>query len=161
MEQILKDLGNDNLYKILKIEKYAGPEKIKKAYKKLIKVYHPDKNKDSNTVHIFESVRKAYEILQNSENKIAYDEYLKRKDEKASRIKTFSEKRKKFIDDLKKRENESKMQFKDDQHTKTPATDFFVKEKKKDSNEDDYMGSIGINKVRIILIVIRKYPAVE
>jgi curved DNA-binding protein CbpA len=111
LEKNLKELNNENLYKILHIEKNKDPEIVKRAYKKMIKKYHPDKNKEKNTVEIFEKIRKAYEILQNVELKALYDSYLDRKDEKAKRIKIFSEKRKSFADDLKRREEENQSEI--------------------------------------------------
>ena len=90
LEKYLKDLNNENLYKILHLEKTKDHEIIKRAYKKMIKRYHPDKNKEKNTVEIFEKIRKAYEILQNEETKGLYDSYLDRKTKRQSELKSLA-----------------------------------------------------------------------
>jgi curved DNA-binding protein CbpA len=135
LEKYLKDLNNENLYKILHLEKTKDPEIIKRAYKKMIKKYHPDKNKEKNTVEIFEKIRKAYEILQNEEMKGLYDSYLDRKDEKAKRVKIYSETRKKFADDLKRREEESKVNNKAERENF--SKNFSEKKFKHDDNDID------------------------
>lgn len=104
LERILKEI-NENLYSVLAIEKTDDQERIKRAYKKMIKKYHPDKNKDKNTVEVFEKIKKAYEILKNFETKALYDSYIDRKKEKENKI---TGERKKFADELKRREDNSK-----------------------------------------------------
>lgn len=146
-EKVFKELGSDNIYQILHLDKYADLEKVKKAYKKLMKTYHPDKNKNIDSLKIFENVRKAYEILQNTEDKLQYDEYLRRQDEKANKIKSFTETRRKFIDDLNKREKEAKnlnMKFSNkssedfsERDENKKHQDFFIKKKHKYNSESD------------------------
>ena len=107
-EKVLKELNTENLYKVLHCEVFSSAENVKKAYKKMMKVYHPDKNKERDAVKIFENVRKAYEVLEDEETKKFYDEYLTRKEDKAKRVKTFSAKRRIFVEELKKKEEEAK-----------------------------------------------------
>ena len=63
-----------NYYKILKIENKANEAEIKKAFRKLAKIYHPDKNNGSaDSEQNFKIILNAYETLSNKEKKIEYD----------------------------------------------------------------------------------------
>ena len=65
---------NKNPYSILELEsnKNISKEDIRKAYKRLILKYHPDKNTE-DTTEKFKEIQTAYEILSNNENKTKYD----------------------------------------------------------------------------------------
>jgi hypothetical protein len=52
-------------HKILGLNKDAGPDDIKRAYRKLAKKYHPDINKSPNAHDQFIMITEAYEILTN------------------------------------------------------------------------------------------------
>ena len=61
-------------YKILGLEKNAKKEDVKKAYRKLAKRYHPDKNagnKDSEEK--FKEINEAYEVLGDEKKRARYD----------------------------------------------------------------------------------------
>ena len=62
-----------DLYDILEIKSNATEIEIKKAYFKLAKQYHPDKNKEDTTTK-FQQIHSAYEILINNTTR---QEYLK------------------------------------------------------------------------------------
>jgi len=66
-----------NYYEILKINRNASKSDIKKAYHKLSKKYHPDKNKDENAKVIFQQINEAYSILSDEKKKGVYDKYGK------------------------------------------------------------------------------------
>ena len=69
-----------NYYDILEVSKNASPEIIEKAYKTLVKKYHPDlqiaeeKNKYEEKI---KKINEAYDILSNSEKRKKYDLNLK------------------------------------------------------------------------------------
>jgi len=61
-------------YEILGVDKKASQEEIKKAYRKLAKQYHPDRNKGDKTAEAkFKDVGEAYELLSNEEKRKQYD----------------------------------------------------------------------------------------
>src|SRR5580765_5929350 len=60
-------------YRILGVERGAGDEEIKKAYRKLARKYHPDVSKEANAKERFQEVAEAYETLKDKEKRAAYD----------------------------------------------------------------------------------------
>lgn len=65
-------------YNLLGVSKDAGPDEIKKAYRKLAIQYHPDKNQGSKEAEErFKEVTEAYEVLRDSEKRAMYDRYGK------------------------------------------------------------------------------------
>lgn len=63
-------------YEILGVDKKASQDEIKKAYRKLAKQYHPDRNKgDKKAEDKFKDVSEAYELLSNPEKRQAYDNF--------------------------------------------------------------------------------------
>jgi len=62
-----------NLYDILNIPNDASQDEIKQAYKKLVKQYHPDKNKNIDAEERFKEIQTAYEILSDKNKRMEYD----------------------------------------------------------------------------------------
>nr|XP_033778004.1 dnaJ homolog subfamily C member 16 [Geotrypetes seraphini]XP_033778005.1 dnaJ homolog subfamily C member 16 [Geotrypetes seraphini]XP_033778006.1 dnaJ homolog subfamily C member 16 [Geotrypetes seraphini]XP_033778008.1 dnaJ homolog subfamily C member 16 [Geotrypetes seraphini]XP_033778009.1 dnaJ homolog subfamily C member 16 [Geotrypetes seraphini] len=62
-------------YRVLGISRKASQADIKKAYKKLAREWHPDKNKNPGAEDKFIQVSKAYEILSNDEKRSNFDRY--------------------------------------------------------------------------------------
>lgn len=62
-------------YEILGIDKKASASEIKKAYRNLVKKYHPDVNKESDAEDKFKEIQEAYEILSDDSKRSAYDQY--------------------------------------------------------------------------------------
>jgi DnaJ homolog subfamily B member 11 len=66
--------GNRDFYKILQVSKSANKNEIKKAYRKLAKELHPDKNKDDpNASEKFSDLSAAYEVLSDEDKRKLYD----------------------------------------------------------------------------------------
>ncbi|KAK9243263.1 hypothetical protein V1506DRAFT_516426 [Lipomyces tetrasporus] len=73
-ELAVKKAKRKDYYKILGISKSAGDVEIKKAYRKMALMYHPDKNPDDPSAHEkFKDVGEAYEILSDSQKRARYD----------------------------------------------------------------------------------------
>jgi curved DNA-binding protein len=61
-------------YAILGVERGASADDIKKAYRKLARMYHPDVSKDPQGEEKFKEVAEAYETLKSPEKRAAYDQ---------------------------------------------------------------------------------------
>ncbi len=62
-------------YEVLGVTKTSTPDEIKKAYRKMAKMYHPDVNKATDAEAKFKEVNEAYENLSDPDKKAAYDRY--------------------------------------------------------------------------------------
>ena len=61
-------------YKVLGVSETAGPEDIKKAYRRLAKKYHPDTNpNDTASAERFKGISEAYSVLSDAEKRKQYD----------------------------------------------------------------------------------------
>ncbi|MCJ1323400.1 hypothetical protein MMC10_000060 [Thelotrema lepadinum] len=70
----LKKSKRKDYYKILGIEKDAGEHEIKRAYRKLAIVLHPDKNPGNDEAeHKFKELGEAYETLSDPQKRARYD----------------------------------------------------------------------------------------
>ncbi|HEX8752302.1 MAG TPA: DnaJ domain-containing protein, partial [Solirubrobacterales bacterium] len=64
----------DELYKTLGVSKKASDEEIKKAYRKLARKYHPDRNPDDpQAEEKFKEISAAYDVLGDPEKRKEYD----------------------------------------------------------------------------------------
>lgn len=61
-------------YGVLGVERDAGADEIKKAYRKLARKYHPDVSKEPDAEEKFKAVAEAYETLKSPEKRAAYDQ---------------------------------------------------------------------------------------
>lgn len=63
-------------YEVLGIQRGAGEDEIKKAYRKLAKKYHPDLNPDDKAAEAkFKEVNEAYAVLSDGEKRAKYDQF--------------------------------------------------------------------------------------
>jgi len=61
-------------YRVLGVERSAGQEDIKKAYRRLARKFHPDVSKEANAEERFKEVAEAYEVLKDPKKRAAYDQ---------------------------------------------------------------------------------------
>ena len=67
-------MKNTNYYKVLGVSKSATQAEIKKAYKRLAKQYHPDRNQgDKAAENRFKEISEAYQSLSDPEKRKQYD----------------------------------------------------------------------------------------
>lgn len=68
-------MAKRDYYEILGVGKTATKAEIKKAYRKLAKEKHPDRNKSTNAEAEFKEIQEAYEILNDESKRKAYDQF--------------------------------------------------------------------------------------
>lgn len=69
-------MAKKDCYEILGVDKNAGQDEIKKAYRKLAMKYHPDRNPDDQQASDqFKEANEAYEIVSNPEKRKLYDQF--------------------------------------------------------------------------------------
>jgi molecular chaperone DnaJ len=63
-------------YEVLGVERKAGPDDIKKAYRKLALQYHPDRNPQNKEAEAkFREATEAYEVLSDTNKRQQYDQF--------------------------------------------------------------------------------------
>ena len=67
-------MNKENLYEVLEVKETASQEEIKKAYRKLSLMYHPDRNNNSpDSTNKFQKISSAYDIIGDEEKRKQYD----------------------------------------------------------------------------------------
>ena len=68
-------MNKKDYYEVLGVNKDSKKEDIKKAYRNLVKKYHPDVNKEDGAEEKFKEIQEAYEVLSDESKRKAYDQY--------------------------------------------------------------------------------------
>ncbi|MDP6633391.1 MAG: DnaJ domain-containing protein [Phycisphaerae bacterium] len=66
-------MGDKDYYKILGLARDASQEEIKRAYRRLVKQFHPDTNRDPNAASRFCDIDEAHDVLVDPELRREYD----------------------------------------------------------------------------------------
>ncbi len=91
-------------YEILEVDKKASQNDIKSAYRRLVMLYHPDKNKLPEAEEMFKEIAEAYSVLSDPSKRKQYD--LDNEPRNVMRRKN-QEKMWQIIREQKQRENEA------------------------------------------------------
>jgi molecular chaperone DnaJ len=62
-------------YEVLGVSRGASEDEIRKAHRRLVLKYHPDRNTESGTAERFKEIQEAYEVLSDSGRRAAYDRF--------------------------------------------------------------------------------------
>ena len=65
-----------NHYQTLGVNHWAEPAEIKQAYRKLVKVHHPDRNQHKDNHEQMVAINQAYAVLSNPQARARYDQSL-------------------------------------------------------------------------------------
>ncbi len=69
-------MAKRDYYEVLGVERGAGGEELKKAYRRLAMKHHPDRNPNDPQAEVqFKEAKEAYEILSDSRKRAAYDQF--------------------------------------------------------------------------------------
>ena len=69
--------STDSYYDILGVSRSANSDEIKRAYRRLSFIHHPDKNAAPESTNLFQKIAEAYSVLSDTESREEYDNDIK------------------------------------------------------------------------------------
>lgn len=95
-------------YDLLGLDRHASDKDVRRAYRRKARHIHPDKNPDDPAAQVkFHRLQCVYEFLIHKTARCSYDEKLVREEERKARFAKFDATRKRFAEELERRERES------------------------------------------------------
>jgi len=70
-------MADSNYYKTLKVNPNASQAEIKQAYRRLVKLFHPDTNQEIADHEQIIQINAAYEVLGDAQSRLNYDQKLR------------------------------------------------------------------------------------
>ena len=71
-----KNMAQQDLYKVLGVQKGASADEVRKAYRRLARKHHPDVNQgNKDAAEKFKEISAAYEVLSDEKKRKDYDEF--------------------------------------------------------------------------------------
>ncbi|WP_162794946.1 DnaJ domain-containing protein, partial [Nonomuraea lactucae] len=64
-----------DFYEVLGVDRKADADEIQRSYRKLVRAYHPDVNKDPGAEDRFKEISEAYSVLSDPETRRRYDAF--------------------------------------------------------------------------------------
>lgn len=77
-------MADPNHYETLKVNPNASQAEIKQAYRRLVKLFHPDSNHETSDHEQIIRINAAYEVLGDSQSRLSYDQKLGDRSRKTS-----------------------------------------------------------------------------
>ena len=79
-------MSDFNHYDTLKVSNNASLAEIKQAYRRLVKIFHPDSNQEITDNEQIIRVNAAYEVLSGGKSRFNYDEKLRHSQQKFHQV---------------------------------------------------------------------------
>jgi DnaJ family protein C protein 17 len=95
-------------YKLLEVDYNSTHDQIRRQYRKKALKVHPDKNPSPDAAALFHALSQAYEVLTDTQAKLAYDNVIKARVERKKKTEAMDAKRRAARDELEARENAAK-----------------------------------------------------
>ena len=79
-----------DLYATLEVSRSANQDEIRASYKRLVKVWHPDKNLDDleQATARFKQIQLAFQVLSDSNQRALYDDFIRNQEQRQNSVPT-------------------------------------------------------------------------
>ena len=143
-----------NLYEFMGVGPNSTEKEVKKAYRSLSFVYHPDKSDAPDAAEKFNTLKEAYDILRHKKLRKEYNKYLDELQEMERDKERMSARRKKFGQELRKREKAYEDSRKKGKFGQKPDFDnlySFVQKKQKTENVETLFDVLAQSKMNEVI----------